>query len=110
MNATQWILVLLAPGCDQKTWHGPNLKQSLKGISVEQASWRPGRAVTTSGNVPYMPRIGNTWCAGNLQGQCASFALKAVTAHRASTGVRRETAETRAASCRASKIAVRLRH
>jgi hypothetical protein len=28
------ILSLLEEGYRQKTWHGPNLKQSLKGISA----------------------------------------------------------------------------
>jgi hypothetical protein len=37
----KWILALLEEGYDRKTWHGPNLKQSLKGISAKQAVWRP---------------------------------------------------------------------
>jgi hypothetical protein len=69
MNATQWILVLLAQGCDQKTWHGPNLNHSLKGYLGRAGILALDRAVTTSGNLRYMPRIGNTWCAGNVKGQ-----------------------------------------
>ena len=36
------ILALLDEGYSKKTWHGPNLRQSLKGVSAQQAAWRPG--------------------------------------------------------------------
>jgi len=36
------VLALLSEAYNQKTWHGPNLKQSIKGISAKQATWRPG--------------------------------------------------------------------
>lgn len=36
------ILALLEEGYKKKTWHGPNLCQSLKGVSAKQAAWRPG--------------------------------------------------------------------
>lgn len=42
MKEEQFILALLDEGYAKKTWHGPNLRQSLKGVSAEQASWRPG--------------------------------------------------------------------
>jgi hypothetical protein len=35
------ILALLDEGYSTKTWHGPNLRQSLKGVSAKQAAWRP---------------------------------------------------------------------
>ena len=35
-------MALLDEAYEKKTWHGPNLKQSLKGVSVVQAAWRPG--------------------------------------------------------------------
>jgi len=37
-----WILALVDEGYLRKTWHGPNLRQSLKGVTVKQAAWRPG--------------------------------------------------------------------
>jgi hypothetical protein len=37
------VLALLDEAYEKKTWHGPNLKQSLKGISAKQAAWRPGQ-------------------------------------------------------------------
>ena len=43
MNTDALILALLEEGYSKKTWHGPNLKQSLKGVSAKQAAWRPGR-------------------------------------------------------------------
>lgn len=42
--ATETLLLdLLQEGYERKTWHGPNLKQSLKGVTAKQAAWRPGR-------------------------------------------------------------------
>ena len=36
------LLAMLDEAYEQAAWHGPNLKQSLKGVTVEQAAWRPG--------------------------------------------------------------------
>ena len=41
MHNHNWILALLEEGYQRKTWHGPNLRQSLKGVSAQQAAWRP---------------------------------------------------------------------
>jgi len=38
------LLAFLEEAYQKKTWHGPNLKQSLKGVSAKQAAWRPGPA------------------------------------------------------------------
>src|SRR2546423_5391486 len=35
------ILALLNEAYDKRTWHGPNLKQSIRGVSAKQAAWRP---------------------------------------------------------------------
>ncbi len=35
------ILALLDEAFRAKTWHGPNLRQSLKGVTAKQAAWRP---------------------------------------------------------------------
>lgn len=43
MNTSSVILQLFEEAFERKTWHGPNLWQSLKGISAEQAGWRPAR-------------------------------------------------------------------
>jgi hypothetical protein len=43
MNANDLILTLLGEGYSRKTWHGPNLRQSLKGVSASEAAWRPAR-------------------------------------------------------------------
>jgi len=42
VDTAQLVLVLLDEAYEKKTWHGPNLKQALKGVSVRQAAWRPG--------------------------------------------------------------------
>lgn len=41
MRTNQLLLALLDEAYQRKTWHGPNLKQSLKGITAQQAAWRP---------------------------------------------------------------------
>ncbi|HKM66405.1 MAG TPA: DinB family protein [Candidatus Acidoferrum sp.] len=41
MNTTGLVLTILEEGYSRKTWHGPNLRQSLKGVTAEQAAWRP---------------------------------------------------------------------
>src|SRR5258708_32311464 len=42
MDAASTVLQLLEEGFERKTWHGPNLWQSLKGVTAKQAAWRPG--------------------------------------------------------------------
>lgn len=41
MKADALVLALLEEGYSKKTWHGPNLRQSLKGVTARQAAWRP---------------------------------------------------------------------
>ena len=41
MNHNQLILQLLDEAYEKRTWHGPNLRQSLRGVSAKQAAWRP---------------------------------------------------------------------
>ena len=41
MKTDAMILALLAEGYSKKTWHGPNLRQSLKGVSANVAARRP---------------------------------------------------------------------
>jgi len=43
MNNEAIILALLDEAYTKKTWHGPNLRQSLKGVTAKQAAWRPSR-------------------------------------------------------------------
>jgi hypothetical protein len=35
------LLDLFDEAFERKTWHGPNLWQSLRGVTAKQASWRP---------------------------------------------------------------------
>jgi hypothetical protein len=32
---------LIDEAYEKKTWHGPNLRQSIRGVTAEQAAWRP---------------------------------------------------------------------
>lgn len=42
MNNETIILAILDEAFEKKTWHGPNLRQSLRGVTAKQAAWRPG--------------------------------------------------------------------
>ena len=42
MDSAKLVLALLDEAYEKKTWHGPNLKQSIKGVTAKQAAWRPG--------------------------------------------------------------------
>lgn len=35
------LLHIVEEGYSAKSWHGPNLRQAIKGVSAEQALWRP---------------------------------------------------------------------
>ena len=37
------LLRLLDQAYDHRSWHGPNLRGSLRGITARQAIWQPGR-------------------------------------------------------------------
>src|ERR1700758_4353014 len=41
MDGNALLLAFLDEGYQRKTWHGPNLRQSLKGVTAKQAAWRP---------------------------------------------------------------------
>ena len=43
VNSVDLILAVLDEAYETRTWHGPNLKQSIRGITAQQAAWRPGR-------------------------------------------------------------------
>ena len=36
------VLALIDEAYEKKTWHGPNLRQAIRGVSAKQAAWRPG--------------------------------------------------------------------
>ena len=42
VDSAKLVLALLDEAYEKKTWHGPNLRQSLKGVTAKQAAWRPG--------------------------------------------------------------------
>jgi len=35
------LLAILDQGFERPAWHGPNLRQALRGVTAEQAAWRP---------------------------------------------------------------------
>jgi DinB superfamily len=41
MNSSQVVLALLDEAYEKRTWHGPNLKQAIRGVTAKQAAWRP---------------------------------------------------------------------
>jgi len=40
---TPLLLQILDEAYEKKAWHGTNLKGSIRGLSEDQASWRPGK-------------------------------------------------------------------
>jgi hypothetical protein len=42
METSQLILTELDQAYEKSAWHGPNLKQSIRGVTAKQAAWRPG--------------------------------------------------------------------
>jgi hypothetical protein len=42
VDSANLVLALIDEAYEKKTWHGPNLKQSIKGVTAKQAAWRPG--------------------------------------------------------------------
>jgi len=42
VETSDLVLAILDEGYERKTWHGPNLKQAVKGVTARQAAWRPG--------------------------------------------------------------------
>ena len=71
------LLQLLDEGYERKTWHGPNLKQSLRAVSAKAAAWRPQR---NSHNIwelaihsAYWKYVARRRLLGELRG---SFAIK----------------------------------
>jgi hypothetical protein len=38
---TNVLLELLDDAFDKKSWHGPNLRGSIRGVTAKQAAWRP---------------------------------------------------------------------
>lgn len=41
MNSTDLLLRMLDEAFDHRSWHGPNLRGSLRGLSPQEAAWRP---------------------------------------------------------------------
>ena len=38
---SQFLLTLLDEAFDKRSWHGPNLRASLRGVTAADAAWRP---------------------------------------------------------------------
>jgi len=44
LTSVDQLVFLLDQAYDHKAWHGTNLRGSLRGLTVDEASWRPARA------------------------------------------------------------------
>jgi len=42
VKTRELVLALLDEAYEKKTWHGPNLKQAIRGVRAKHAAWRPG--------------------------------------------------------------------
>lgn len=43
MAERELLLAQLDQAYDRRSWHGPNLRGAIRGLTPEQAAWRPGR-------------------------------------------------------------------
>ena len=43
MTTTALLLAAIDEGYDKRSWHGTNLRGALRGVTIEQAAWRPAR-------------------------------------------------------------------
>ena len=41
MDAVRQLLAIIDQGYDKKSWHGTNLRGSIRGVSAARAAWRP---------------------------------------------------------------------
>lgn len=55
MTASQALLASIDEAYDKRSWHGTNLKGSLRGVTVEQAAFRPAvaKASARQGQSPH---------------------------------------------------------
>jgi DinB superfamily len=62
---------------EKRTWHGPNLKQSIRGVTAEQAAWRPCRQRHNIWEITLHAAYWKYVVRRRIQGQKrGSFALK----------------------------------
>src|SRR5437016_5576001 len=40
---TSYLLTILDEAYDKRSWHGPNLRGAIRGITAKQAAWRPAK-------------------------------------------------------------------
>ena len=41
MRHDELMMRLIDEGYEEKTWHGPNLRQAIRGVTAKQSAWRP---------------------------------------------------------------------
>ena len=77
MDSARLVLAVLDQAYEKKTWHGPNLKQSLKGVTARQAAWRPGRGRHNIWELALHAAYWKYALRGSIEGaKRGSFALK----------------------------------
>ncbi len=42
LTNVQLLVTILEQAYDRKSWHGPNLRGSVRGLTAEDSDWRPG--------------------------------------------------------------------
>jgi hypothetical protein len=77
VDSARLVLAVLDQAYEKKTWHGPNLKQSLKGVTARQAAWRPGRGRHNIWELALHAAYWKYALRGSIEGaKRGSFALK----------------------------------
>jgi hypothetical protein len=59
MTITELLLAAIDEAYDKASWHGTNLRGSLRGVTPEQAAWRPSFAkASTFAKAPVDKTVG----------------------------------------------------
>jgi hypothetical protein len=71
------LLEILDQAYDRRAWHGPNLRQSLRGVSAKAAAWRPAPGRHNIWEIAVHAAYWKYVLRRRMLGEkCGSFALK----------------------------------
>lgn len=66
MSTTRLLLASIDEAYDARSWHGTNLRGSLRGVTLTEAAWRPAFAEATAGQAPFQARAGQDFPPHNI--------------------------------------------
>jgi hypothetical protein len=66
MSTTRLLLASIDEAYDARSWHGTNLRGSLRSVTLAEAAWRPAFAKASAGQAAAQPRAGQDFPAHNI--------------------------------------------